>query len=241
MSKYVAKLALGKAAEHMQNKPSIVERDPEIRAAIEATSASTKKHWWKKRPQADMILSAHDRQILRRVKSRAWHLDCGFQCCCCTVGLDGIIGLVPGIGDVICLFLALNLVRVASKTNLPNHILFKMLINVFVDFVLGLTPIAGDILDILFKCNWRNYLILEEYLFLRRRDELREERGVGGDYGSTGNSSISKPITKAAITEVGEESSSSLTSAINKNVDPTRSSTNTNHDTKKSNGNIKKA
>ena len=92
MSKYVAKLALGKAADHIQNKPSIVERDPEIQAAIEATSASTKKHWWKKRPQADIILSAHDRQILRRVKSRAWHLDCGFQCCCCTVGLDGIIG-----------------------------------------------------------------------------------------------------------------------------------------------------
>ena len=45
------------------------------------------------------------------------------------------VGLVPGIGDVICLFLALNLVRVANKANLPNNILFKMLVNVFVDFV----------------------------------------------------------------------------------------------------------
>lgn len=40
-----------------------------------------------------------------------------------------------------------------------------------------MTPIAGDILDILFKCNWRNAMLLEEYLIMRRRDEIRLEKG----------------------------------------------------------------
>ncbi|KAI8138067.1 hypothetical protein BJV82DRAFT_320514 [Fennellomyces sp. T-0311] len=196
MSNYVAKLALGKAAEHYQAKPSIVETDPEIRAAMEAASASTKKHWWKKRPQADIILSSHDRQVLRKVKSRAWYLDRGCKCCCFTVGLDGLIGLIPVVGDIIGVFLALNLVRVACQANLPNNLIFKMLSNVFVDFVLGLTPVAGDVLDVLFKCNWRNAMLLEEYLFIRRRDELRAEQGIGG-YGSTGSTSSAPAVIKS--------------------------------------------
>lgn len=40
-----------------------------------------------------------------------------------------------------------------------------------------MTPIAGDTLDILFKCNWRNAMLLEEYLILRRMDEIRLEQG----------------------------------------------------------------
>lgn len=96
MTTYATRLILGKAAEQIKNKPSITETDPEIRAAAQEAIASSKRHWWSKRPQADIILSAHDRQVLRRVKSRAWHLDCGFKCCCFTVGLDGIVGMTCG-------------------------------------------------------------------------------------------------------------------------------------------------
>lgn len=46
-------------------------------------------------------------------------------------------------------------------------------------------------MDVLYQCNWRNAMILEEYLFLRRRDEIRAEQGAAG-YGSTGSIFISK-------------------------------------------------
>ena len=94
MNNYVTRVALGKVADHVQSKPSIAETDPEIRAAMETAVSSTKKHWWKKRPQADIILSAHDRQILRTVKKRAWYLDRGCKCCCLQVGLDGVVGML---------------------------------------------------------------------------------------------------------------------------------------------------
>ncbi|KAI9321501.1 hypothetical protein BX666DRAFT_1850871 [Dichotomocladium elegans] len=184
MNSFVKKTAINRVVENIQNRPSVVESDPEIRAAVEEAMKSTKKHWWKRRPEADIILNPQDRQILRTVKKRAWYLDRGFQCCCFQVGLDGVIGLIPFIGDFVGVLLALYLVRVAARADLPNHILLKMLTNVFVDFILGLTPIAGDILDVLFQCNWRNALILEEYLFLRRRDQIRAELGAAG-YGST--------------------------------------------------------
>lgn len=94
MNNYVTRAALGKVADHVQGKPSIAETDPEIRAAMETAVSTTKKHWWKKRPQADIILSAHDRQILRTVKKRAWYLDRGCKCCCLQVGLDGVVGML---------------------------------------------------------------------------------------------------------------------------------------------------
>ncbi|KAI9488149.1 hypothetical protein BDB00DRAFT_982850 [Zychaea mexicana] len=238
MSNYVAKLALGKAADHIQSKPSIVERDVEIQAAIEAVSATSKKHWWRKRPQADIILSAHDRQVLRKVKSRAWYLDRGFQCCCFTVGLDGIIGLIPVVGDVITLFLALNLVRVAARANLPNYIIFKMLMNVFIDFALGLTPVAGDILDILYKANWRNALILEEYLFIRRRDELREERSAGGNYGGTGLGGAAA-ITAGSSSAAKKNNNNNDENGHTHNKDKKGSSNNNNGSNQQSNKNTK--
>lgn len=97
MENYLKKVALGRVAESINNKPSVVETDPEIRAATEAAISSSKRHWWKRRPQADIILSPRDRQVLRKVKSRAWYLDKGFKCCCFQVGLDGIVGKgMPG-------------------------------------------------------------------------------------------------------------------------------------------------
>ncbi|CAO3600440.1 unnamed protein product [Absidia cylindrospora] len=53
-----------------------------------------------------------------------------------------------------------------------------MVTNVMVDFLVGLVPIVGDVLDAIVKSNWRNAMILEDYLMLRRRDEIRAERGL---------------------------------------------------------------
>ncbi|KAI8079192.1 hypothetical protein BDF21DRAFT_36993 [Thamnidium elegans] len=176
---YAKKKVLGKASDRIHSSKPRYETDAEVIAATQEAAAKQKHHWWRRDKvfTPDMLLSKHDRKVLQKVKNRAWYLDKGFHCCCFSIGLDGLVGLIPGIGDVIGTAFSLQLVKTACKANLPKELIAKMMMNVFIDFMVGLTPIAGDILDILFKCNWRNAMLLEEYLILRRRDELRLEKG----------------------------------------------------------------
>ncbi|KAL0075792.1 hypothetical protein J3Q64DRAFT_1666876 [Phycomyces blakesleeanus] len=177
MTTIAKRLVLGKAAERF-NKPSVVATDAEIKAAIEEAAHSKRRHWWQSKATPDIILNERDRNVLRSVKRKAVYLDKGFDCCCCQIGLDPIVGLIPVVGDMISMIMALQIIRIASRADLPRSLLLQMLGNVMMDFLVGLTPVAGDILDVLFKCNWRNAQLLEEYLMVRRRDEIRAEKGL---------------------------------------------------------------
>lgn len=69
-------------------------------------------------------------------------------------------------GDFFDAFLTLHLVYICCKVDggLPMGIKFRMLLNVIFDFILGLLPVLGDILDIIFQANTRNARLLERYL-----------------------------------------------------------------------------
>jgi hypothetical protein len=141
-TKYAKKKVLGEVAERLhKNKPSF-ETDPEILAVTQEIAAKKKRHWYNKKVQAtpDLILSKHERKVLLKVKNRAWYLDKGFHCCCFDVGVDGLVGLIPGIGDVITAVMAMQLVRTASKANLPKSIIAQMMWNVMLDFMVNDKP-----------------------------------------------------------------------------------------------------
>lgn len=55
-------------------------------------------------------------------------------------------------------------IRTASEANLPTSVKLQMVFNVIIDFVIGLIPFLGDLLDIAFKANTRNAIVLEDYL-----------------------------------------------------------------------------
>jgi hypothetical protein len=78
------------------------------------------------------------------------------------VGWDGLIGLIPGIGDTLTLLPQLYLVFVARRLNLGNELLIKMLLNVLIDWLVGLIPVLGDLFDIVFKSNYRNAKLVAE-------------------------------------------------------------------------------
>jgi len=80
------------------------------------------------------------------------------------VGLDGLIGLVPGIGDSLMLLASLYVVLRARMLGAPMSIILQMLINVALDFVVGSVPVLGDIFDIAFKANIRNIDLLRDWL-----------------------------------------------------------------------------
>lgn len=80
------------------------------------------------------------------------------------VGLDPVLGLVPGVGDAGGLVLSSAAVAEAVRVRAPRRVLARMLGNIVVDFGVGLIPIAGDIFDVYWKANIRNLKVLEAWL-----------------------------------------------------------------------------
>jgi hypothetical protein len=80
------------------------------------------------------------------------------------LGLDGLIGLVPGIGDAATTLLAAYIVLEARRLGVPPAKLARMGVNVGVDALVGLVPLVGDLADIGWKANRRNVRILIDHL-----------------------------------------------------------------------------
>jgi hypothetical protein len=79
-------------------------------------------------------------------------------------GIDGLIGLIPGVGDVITTAISLWVVREARALGAPWHITARMLANVAIDGVVGLVPVAGDAFDVMFRANVKNVRLLRRWL-----------------------------------------------------------------------------
>ena len=79
-------------------------------------------------------------------------------------GIDGLIGLIPVVGDLIATALSLWLVNEARALGAPWHVTARMLGNVAFQGVVGTVPIAGDAIDVLFRANMRNARLLRNWL-----------------------------------------------------------------------------
>lgn len=79
-------------------------------------------------------------------------------------GADSLIGLAPGLGDVVTTALSLYIVYEAHKLGAPKHVLARMLGNVAIDGLFGAIPVAGDVFDAMFRANRRNVSILRAHL-----------------------------------------------------------------------------
>ena len=79
-------------------------------------------------------------------------------------GIDGIIRLIPVIGDLFATAFSLWLVREARALGAPWHVTARMLGNVAIDGVVGLVPVAGDAFDVLFRANIRNVRMLRRWM-----------------------------------------------------------------------------
>lgn len=80
------------------------------------------------------------------------------------VGLDSILGLVPGIGDAAGLVLSAGVLVEGIRMQAPRRVLMRICGITAVDFCIGLVPIAGDLFDIYWKANKRNLGLLEQWL-----------------------------------------------------------------------------
>jgi hypothetical protein len=84
------------------------------------------------------------------------------------IGLDAVIGLVPGIGDVVSAVLASYIIWEARQLGLPRWKIARMIGNLAFDTAFGVIPIAGDVFDVFFKANMRNLRIIHNHLGIKR-------------------------------------------------------------------------
>lgn len=80
------------------------------------------------------------------------------------VGLDPILGLVPGIGDLAGTVLSGYVVLAAVRLGVPRPLLARMLVNLGVDAVLGAVPLLGDLFDVAWRANSRNVALIEAHV-----------------------------------------------------------------------------
>ena len=79
-------------------------------------------------------------------------------------GLDSILGLIPGVGDLTGAALSGYIVLAAARSGVPASVLTRMVLNLGVDTLVGTIPLLGDLFDVGFRANTRNAALLERFL-----------------------------------------------------------------------------
>jgi Domain of unknown function (DUF4112) len=79
-------------------------------------------------------------------------------------GLDSIVGLIPGVGDLVTTALSAWIVREARMLGVRRRTLVRMVWNVVIDFTVGAVPLAGDVFDVVWKANRKNLELIERDL-----------------------------------------------------------------------------
>jgi hypothetical protein len=86
------------------------------------------------------------------------------------IGLDAIIGLVPGLGDLVSSGASLFVIVRAAGHGIPRVTVMRMLLNLGIDLVIGAIPVVGDAFDLWFKANERNVDLFRRHAFASGAD-----------------------------------------------------------------------
>jgi hypothetical protein len=91
------------------------------------------------------------------------------------VGLDPILGLIPGLGDLVSPLFTIGMLLQARNLGVPKVVQARMFINVAIDAIVGVVPVLGDLFDFAWKSNQKNLALLELHAY-------EERRPAPGDY-----------------------------------------------------------
>lgn len=94
-------------------------------------------------------------------------------------GLDGIIGFIPGIGDFLAGAASCIIVLAAFVRGVPLITIARMVVNLAIEVVVGMVPLLGNLFDIGWRANRRNYRLLERSLMVGPRETWRDWMFVG--------------------------------------------------------------
>ncbi|EMG46082.1 hypothetical protein G210_3685 [Candida maltosa Xu316] len=111
-------------------------------------------------------ISNTDLNVLQTFKKKAYRYDYWFNIFGVSFGWTNIVGIIPVVGAIISTFWSLQLLLLARSLDngFPLDLQILFVINIAIDFGLGLIPFVGSIFEIGYKANSRNYLLLEKHL-----------------------------------------------------------------------------
>ncbi|MGN6392771.1 MAG: DUF4112 domain-containing protein [Gemmatimonadales bacterium] len=115
-------------------------------------------------PAASEVVVLDPRRV-ERLRRIGWLLDRSVRIpgTRVTLGLDPLVGLIPGIGDLLGGLFSLYIILEAARLGVPRGLLARMGWNVALDTLVGEVPILGDLFDIGFQSNMRNLALLDDY------------------------------------------------------------------------------
>ncbi|OCL11847.1 hypothetical protein AOQ84DRAFT_386540 [Glonium stellatum] len=174
IGKYAAKKLLRKQMEKYKSKDVDGDRDPYFAKVKDPRTDKMKKV----KKQVPDYIPEHDAKILARVRSRAYKLDmCLFNFLGIRFGWSSVVGLIPGAGDLIDGLLAFLLYSECRKVacGLDPWVKFQMIVNIALDFAIGVVPVIGDLGDAAFKANTRNLRLLEKTLDSAYKPKAQQE------------------------------------------------------------------
>jgi hypothetical protein len=96
------------------------------------------------------------------------------------IGLDPIIGLLPGAGDFLGVLLSSYIVLEAAHLGAPRSTLGRMVFNIVIDALIGTVPLIGDFFDFAWTANTKNIKLLEEYLKFPRAKQQADRWFIAG-------------------------------------------------------------
>ena len=121
------------------------------------------------------------RRRLQRLQRLAFVLDRSIPLGRWRIGIDPILGLIPGAGDWIAAILSLYIVYESARLGAPSSMLMRMGGNILVEAIIGTVPLLGDLFDFAWQANTRNLALIERHYGdgLKRVGEPRSMRQIG--------------------------------------------------------------
>jgi hypothetical protein len=148
-------MTVGEKESIAMNRPRIVSRD----------------EWTPGRPPSST--AARDLEFISRIMDSLFQIP-GTRW---RVGIDPVLGLIPGVGDFISSFFALFIILAGVKYGVPKITLLRMGLNVGLDLLIGAIPVVGDLFDVWWKANERNVALLRRSLMVAGPTARRAQLG----------------------------------------------------------------
>jgi hypothetical protein len=121
---------------------------------------------------ADILAKVLDTSI--RIPGTSW-----------SIGLDPLLGLIPGIGDVIANLIGMVILGIATRLQIPRIVLTRMSLNLLINGTVGAVPIVGDLFSVWFRSHARNAALLREAAMKPDRETHADWFYVAGIIGGT--------------------------------------------------------
>lgn len=114
-------------------------------------------------PRREESLDRDSAMRLRRLRSLAWFLDRSIPIGRWRIGVDPLIGMVPGAGDWIGALLSVYVFYQGARLGMSTPVLTRMAGNILIETIVGAVPVLGDMFDFAWQANTRNVALIERH------------------------------------------------------------------------------